>query len=122
MPITCGVLAFAFLSMIGFAPTTGMLEKFLMLKIIIHEKLLISLIFIIFSSASLLLFFIKSFRFIFLRSNKKAETSEVTKNTAGEMAREIAREIDLDSNLILSTLIVAIALFSLFIINFFHHL
>jgi formate hydrogenlyase subunit 3/multisubunit Na+/H+ antiporter MnhD subunit len=112
MPITCSLIIFVFASMIGFAPTTGTLEIFLILKIAISKNMWLSLCFLVFSGASLSLFFFKSFRFVFLTSAEKLSLGD----------ESLAKDIDGDSNLILTAITAAIALFSLLIINFFHHL
>jgi formate hydrogenlyase subunit 3/multisubunit Na+/H+ antiporter MnhD subunit len=117
LTITCSLLLFVFGSMIGIVPSIGLLEKFLMVKIIIHKKLWLSAAILGVSGFSLLVFFIKSFRFIFLRS--KAEISKTD--------NDIAKDIDFDSSLVLTAVSLAILMFLgliffPFIINFFNHL
>ena len=112
MPITCSLLIFIFAALIGLAPSPSMIEKFLILKIIFQKGQWLSLFVLVMSSAALVLFFVKSLRFILLESSEELLEED----------QSLAKNIDSDSNLILSAIVVAISIFSLFIINFFHHL
>jgi formate hydrogenlyase subunit 3/multisubunit Na+/H+ antiporter MnhD subunit len=98
MPVTSCILFFAILSLSGLAPSIAMIDKFFLITHIIKNKLYFSLFIYLLNFITLLVFAIKIFK-IFL-----------TKEVEGDNSKKIiiAKKIDLDSNLILSILSVAI--------------
>ena len=98
MPITSCILFFAIISLTGLAPSISTIDKFFLITHIIKNKLYFSLIIYSLNFITLLVFSIKIIK-IFL-----------TKEVEGDNSKKliIARKIDLDSNLILSILSVAI--------------
>lgn len=98
MPVTSCILFFAILSLTGLAPSIAMIDKFFLITHIVKNKLYFSLFIYLLNFITLLVFAIKIIR-IFL-----------TKEVEGVNSKKIiiAKKIDLDSNLILSILSVAI--------------
>jgi multicomponent Na+:H+ antiporter subunit D len=112
--ITCSLLIFSLASMAGIAPALGLIEKFSLLKIIIAKKLPLSLAIIFLNFLGVAIF---SFKIFLPLLRKKSEDFL-------EDDLRIAKNIDFDSSLVLTGLIVAIfmffgLIFSPLITNFF---
>lgn len=101
LKITSILLAFGVASLIGIAPSIGAVDKFYLLKIIVQKKLLIPQIIFGVNFVSLAFFAWKVFFPLFMPSQ-----SEQLKGD-----EDLGREIDFDSSLILTTLIVALTMF-----------
>lgn len=100
LPISTILLIFAILSLAGLMPTIGASEKFFLIRKIWQEHLSISAVIILVNALSLLIFAGKISFYFFRR--------EPTPTTEENLA--LARDIDFDSRLILTTLLTAIAL------------
>ncbi len=100
LKITSILFIFGVASLIGIAPSIGAMDKFFLLKIIIQKKLLIPQIIFGVNFVSLLLFSWKVFFPLFIRQTEQSKGDE-----------DLGREIDFDSSLILTTLIVALTMF-----------
>jgi len=98
MPVTSCILFFAIVSLTGFMPSIAMIDKFFLITHIVKNKLYFSLFIYLLNFITLLIFSIKIIK-IFL--TKEVEVTNPKKII-------IAKKIDLDSNLILSILSVAI--------------
>lgn len=114
LKVTTVFLIFGVLNLIGIAPGVGLMEKFFLIKILFKKKLLLSGLIFIVNFASLALFAWKIFFPLFVKNKEGLSKEDV----------EITKNIDFDSNLILTALIVVVAIFlSLilfpFVINFF---
>ena len=101
LKVTCTLLAFAILNMMGIVPALGMLEKFFLIEILFQKELSISGILFVINFVTLAIFAGKTFLQLLRRS----------KNTKSEKDLELARVIDFDSSLILTPLIVAVIIF-----------
>lgn len=100
LPISTILLIFGILSFAGIVPTIGLIEKFFVAKAILSKHLWLSAIIVAVNSATLLIFAAK-LSYCFL-SDKNAPKNE--NNLA------IARDIDFDSRLILTSILALIAL------------
>jgi formate hydrogenlyase subunit 3/multisubunit Na+/H+ antiporter MnhD subunit len=123
LKITSFLLIFGVLNLSGVVPGISMVEKFFLLKILVQKKLLIPQIIFALNFVTLIFFAGKIFYPLFVtakgsKKDKKKESAgvKITGRSAGgntrEIAKEIAKEIDLDSGLILTALIVGISVFS----------
>lgn len=117
LPITTILLIFGLLDTIGLSPTIGTVEKFLIIKTIFREKLWLSAVILAVNFVSLALFIWKMFFPFFRRLNEAKNPEDI----------ELARNIDFDSSLMLTGLVLAVIMFlglilSPFITNFFSHL
>lgn len=110
LKITAFLLAFACLNLIGFAPSIGALEKLFLIKIWLKEKSLLAAIIFIINSATMILFTCRLF--YQMLSKDQIQRSEADLH--------LAKDIDFDSGLILTTLTTAIVVFSAVVLtNFF---
>jgi formate hydrogenlyase subunit 3/multisubunit Na+/H+ antiporter MnhD subunit len=110
LKITSILFIFAVANLIGIAPALGLIEKLALLKIISQKNLAIAGTIFGINFLSLIIFSWKNFYPIFLLP-KETKLEKNSQQPSKEIAREIAKEIDSDSNLILTPLVVAIALF-----------
>jgi formate hydrogenlyase subunit 3/multisubunit Na+/H+ antiporter MnhD subunit len=101
MKITSVFFIFAILNLVGIVPGVGAVEKFFLLKIIISEKLYLSAAIIAFNFLSLGLFAWKIFYPLFLKLEQPRPDGDL----------ELIKNIDFDSNLILTPLIIAVVIF-----------
>lgn len=109
LPINTSLLIFAILSMAGLLPTIAVVEKFYLLKLIWQKNLWISGGIIALNFVTLLIFAGKLFYYFFAQSS----AAEDEKNLV------IAKDIDLDSNLMLTALVTALLMFAgLFVTKF----
>lgn len=100
LKITIILLIFAIANMAGLAPGIGFLEKFFIIKIILQKKLFLSGLIILINSLSLLVFAGKMIYPFFLCQDEQ-NTNDLS----------LAKDIEYDSSLILSTVTVAIVIF-----------
>lgn len=110
LKITLTLMFFAFLNLYGIVPALGMYEKFLILRTIFQEGLVLSGIIFMLNLLILTVFVIK-----FLMP--AIQTTQI-KPTEGDI--ELARTIDQDSYLMLTTLVLALVIFILPIILWFN--
>ncbi len=101
LTITCSLLLFALANMAGIAPAVGLIEKFFIFKIILEKDLWISLAILLVNFIGVAAFSYKIFRPLFSRQIKNISEDDIA----------IAKNIDFDSNLILTGLVVAILMF-----------
>lgn len=101
LPITSSLFIFAILNFIGLAPAIGGVEKFLIFKILLSEKSLISWAVVFINIAALICFLIKVSLALF--SKVKDEQDHGSYDI-------IAKDIDYDSQLILTSIILAIVI------------
>jgi formate hydrogenlyase subunit 3/multisubunit Na+/H+ antiporter MnhD subunit len=99
--ITSIFFIFAVMNLTGIVPGIGALEKFFLLKIIVKKKLFIAGGVFLVNFLSLLLFAWKIFYPLFARLEQPRSTSDI----------ELIKNIDFDSGLILTPLIVAVVIF-----------
>jgi formate hydrogenlyase subunit 3/multisubunit Na+/H+ antiporter MnhD subunit len=109
LKITIILMIFGLLSAIGIAPTIGAVEKFWLIKILLDQKLSYLQIIIGINQLLLVIFTLRLLLFM-LSSAKNQEAKEEKEDIA------LGKNIDFDSYLILSPLLVA---FGLFILMFF---
>jgi len=102
LKITAILFAFGIFNLIGIAPAVGAVEKFFLIKIIIQKKLLLSALILVVNFLGLSLF---AWKALFPLTRQKGQPEN------NDSAKEIARQIDFDSNLILTPLTVVIAMF-----------
>lgn len=112
--ITSILLIFGIVSLAGIAPSLSGVSTFFLLKIIFKKKLFLTGIIFIVNFASLTFFAWKAIYPLFFKLEKPRSQTDL----------ELAKNIDFDSSLILTSLVVGIAMFlSLilfqFVINFF---
>ncbi|MBM3579444.1 MAG: hypothetical protein FJX34_01570 [Alphaproteobacteria bacterium] len=98
MPASSSLLIFALASMAGFLPTIGATEKFFLIKLAWNHRLLIPAILVVSNSLLLLLFAGKMF-FYFV---------SISKEKISEVDSILARDLDLDSNLIMTASATAV--------------
>lgn len=98
LKITTTLFIFGIFNLIGIVPAIGAVEKFLLIKIILQKKLLLSALILFVNFLALSLFAWKILH-------------PLLKREAGLEKNDLAREVDFDSNLILTALTVAIAMF-----------
>lgn len=103
LKITSILLIFAVLNLAGLAPGIGAIENFFFIKIILQKNLLLSAVILVLNFMALAAFSWKIIYPLFLKSDEK--------ESAAKADIELARNIDFDSSLILTALIVAIAMF-----------
>lgn len=101
LTITCSLLLFSLANMAGIAPALGSIEKFFIFKIILEKELWISLAILVVNFIGIALFAWKIFRPLLLRKVENISEDDVA----------IAKNIDFDSNLILTGLVVAVFMF-----------
>ncbi len=120
LKITTVLFVFAIVNLIGLAPAIGAIEKFFLLKIIFQKELIIAGVIFGINFFSLIAFAWKIFYTIFLPKQKSENISEIKHNekkAVAEVTKEVdkendlAKEIDLDSSLILTPLIVGVMIF-----------
>ncbi len=99
--ITTILLIFALLNMIGIFPAIGGLEKFFLLKIIFSQKLIFAAIMLIINLTALAIFGFRLIYPLFKTSDYETSENDLT----------LAKDIDLDSSLILTNVVTAIAIF-----------
>ncbi|MBU6139959.1 MAG: hypothetical protein KGP29_00170 [Proteobacteria bacterium] len=109
LPISATLLIFALVSLAGFFPAIGAVEKFFLIKAIWQKKMWISAVIVLVNSTTLLIFSLKILYHFF--SNSEENVSE--ENAA------LARDIDFDSRLILTASVTALLMFAgLFVTKF----
>jgi formate hydrogenlyase subunit 3/multisubunit Na+/H+ antiporter MnhD subunit len=101
LKITTILFIFAIANIIGIAPGVGAVEKFFLLKVIFEKKLFLSGIVFIINFVSLGIFSWKIFYPLFRKPSEPKPADDIN----------LAKDIDYDSSLILTALIVAIAIF-----------
>lgn len=101
LKITTILFIFAIANIIGIAPGVGAVEKFFLLKVIFEKKLFLSGIIFIINFVSLGIFSWKIFYPLFRKPSEPKPADDIN----------LAKDIDYDSSLILTALIVAIAIF-----------
>ena len=101
LKITTILFIFAIANIIGIAPGVGAVEKFFLLKVIFEKKLFLSGIIFVINFVSLGIFSWKIFYPLFLKPSEPKLADDIN----------LAKDIDYDSSLILTALIVAIAIF-----------
>ena len=109
LKITCIMLAFGLLNMLGVVPAIGAIEKLSLIKIIFSKDLVISKIIFIIGFTTLVTFAFRLFRPM-LGKYKEDEESELDENQI------LAKDLDSDSILMLTGLvIILIMIISIFI-------
>jgi len=113
--ITCSLLVFSLANMAGIAPAIGLSEKFFLIKIILEKKLSLSMAIICVNFLGIFLFTFKIFRPLLIRKVENFSEDDL----------RIAKNIDFDSNLILTGLVIGVFMFLGFILyplinNFFN--
>lgn len=113
--ITCSLLVFSLANMAGIAPAIGLIEKFFLIKIILEKKLLLSFVILCVNFLGIFLFAFKIFRPLLMTKVENFLEDDL----------RIVKNIDFDSNLILSGLVIGIFMFLGFILyplinNFFN--
>jgi formate hydrogenlyase subunit 3/multisubunit Na+/H+ antiporter MnhD subunit len=103
LKITSILFIFAVANLIGIAPALGLIEKLALLKIISQKNLVVAGIIFGINFLSLIVFSWKNFYPIFLLPKE-------TKSENQKSSKEIAKDIDSDSSLILTPLVVAVSL------------
>lgn len=98
--ISCSLLLFALANMAGIAPALGLIEKFSLAKIVLSKKLPLSCAILCINFLGIFLFTFKIFRPLFARKIEIAEDD-----------LRIAKSIDFDSSLILTSVVLAALLF-----------
>jgi formate hydrogenlyase subunit 3/multisubunit Na+/H+ antiporter MnhD subunit len=114
LKVTSILLIFGILSLIGIAPSLAAVNSFFLIKLIFQKKLLISAIIFLINLGALSVLALKIIYPLFLKPEQPRSQADL----------ELAKNIDFDSNLILTSLVVGIMLLlSLivypFVINFF---
>jgi NADH:ubiquinone oxidoreductase subunit 2 (subunit N) len=101
LTITCSLLLFSLANMAGIAPALGLVEKFFIFKIILEKQLWISLAILLTNFIGITLFSWKIFHPLFSRKTENIPADDMM----------IAKNIDFDSSLILTGLVVAVFMF-----------
>ena len=102
LKITIILMIFTFLNIIGIAPSLGMAEKIWLIKILFQQQFPLPLIIFACNQLLLIIFAIRLFYPMFLDDNQN--------NNQEEHEISLAKDTDLDSNLILPPSIIALAL------------
>lgn len=125
--VSSSLLLFSIMNIIGFAPAIGALQTFFLIKIFFQKGLGMAAIIFGLNFLTLIFFACRLFYPMSARSEEVLEAVEKSPEISSdqENSKKIAREIDFDSSLILTGLVVAIAMFLLLILflpitNFFN--
>lgn len=110
LKVTSTLMFFAFLNLCGILPALGMYEKFFIIKTIFSQGLVISGFIFILNLTVLIVFGVKFLIPFVLQPQSKPTKSNI----------ELAKAIDQDSNLMLTTLILALVILILPIIFWFN--
>jgi len=102
LKITIILMIFTFLNIIGIAPTLGMAEKISLIKILFQQQFSLPVIIFACNQLLLIIFAIRLFYPMFLDDNQN--------NNQKEHEISLAKDTDLDSNLILPPSMIALAL------------
>ena len=104
---TSSIFLFSLLNLMGLAPGFGFVEKFFVVKILISNRMPVSTIIVAINLVTLIIFTWKIASFLFSKIEAKDDFGDYD---------IIAKDIDFDSQLILTTLAVCIVIFSGFIL------
>jgi formate hydrogenlyase subunit 3/multisubunit Na+/H+ antiporter MnhD subunit len=102
LKITIILMIFTFLNIIGIAPTLGIAEKILLIKILFQQQFSLPVIIFACNQLLLIIFAIRLFYPMFLNDSQN--------NNQKEREISLAKDTDLDSNLILPPSMIALAL------------
>lgn len=97
LPINALLLLVVFLSISGFCPSLGMIEKFYLLKFSIINSSYLALLNVAINSFFVIIFSIKFLLPLFLKNNEKISESQI----------ELAKDFDFDSDFMFGSLILA---------------
>lgn len=112
MPITTSIYLYGLLSLSGISPSLSMVDKFFMISNLIKNKQFFSLMIFVINNGFIIFYTFKTIKLIFL---KDLATDENKKNSRVKIDMSLlnfAKKIDFDSQLILTTLLLAIISFS----------
>lgn len=116
LKISTSLLVFAVFNLIGIAPSIGALEHFFLIKILFKKKLLLSAAIYITNFAILIFFSLRLLYPLYFKDKSiTGEESLGDFEKTQKINKEIAREIESDSCLILTTLTTAILMFLLLV-------
>jgi multicomponent Na+:H+ antiporter subunit D len=124
LKITIILLIFAILNLLGLAPTLGALSTFFLLKILLKKKMLFALAICAVNFLSLIIFSFRLLRPLMVRPIAQSIDEIVEKSFEKKGQKELqvdqqlAKNIDFDSSLMLTALIVAISMVVLAIVFF----
>jgi len=124
LKITSSLLVFGVANLLGIVPAVGALNSFFLLKILLQKKMWFSAAIFLLNFLALIIFSYRLFTPLFNRPMPKTvdEIVERQQEKKPEADEQLAKNIDFDSSLILTALLVAIAMFALLIIFPFFHL
>jgi formate hydrogenlyase subunit 3/multisubunit Na+/H+ antiporter MnhD subunit len=111
MPITSIIYLFGLLSLIGISPSLSMVDKFVILMNLLKNHQYFSLIILLINNIFIIFYFYKTVKSIFNFQFSRDDDKKILINNFDTSLQNMAKKIDFDSRLILTTLLLAIISF-----------